>query len=695
MAPNERRLQFRNIVNLPMILQDEIAECGHACVAMISNFWGHRLDMHTIRSLHKPSTRGVTLRDINQIFEGLGFKTRALRVPINELHRIKGPAVLHWNMNHFVVLKQVKKKGVIIHDPAFGARLCGHDELSKSFTGVVLEIEKSQGFTQLTTQTKLSLFDLMKTAIGVKSLLALLVVLSLSIELLGLLNPLFMQYVTDQVIGSSDATNLYTLAAGFTIVLLAHAFTEFIRAHLVLYITTHLTEAFSSNVMKHLLALPLAFFEARHKGDIQSKFQGIDQIQKKISTDFINTLLDGFLFAVNLVVMLTYSRLLTSIVFFALLLYVGIRYVSYHLLKKQTVTSIHQHAKAASVFLETLHAIKPIKAFMKESMQWNTWRNGYIDALNADIQVSRIQIAYQTVNQLLFHLEHMIVICVGAKLVLTNQLSVGMLVAFLAYRMLLVTKFATFVQHVFDYKLISIQLNRLSDIVFQKPEVLSSGCGERATIKGALSLRNISFQYNRDTVFSNVTLDIKAGEKIAIVGPSGCGKSTLLKVMMGLLLPTSGEILIDGLALSDFGLKNYRDVIASVMQEDVLLSGSILDNIAFFEDQIDMAHLHHVAQLACIHATIQQFPMGYETLVGDMGSTLSGGQKQRILLARALYKQPKLLFLDEATSHLDVDNEKNINAALKSLDITQVIIAHRQETIQMADKVFDLTGHTL
>ena len=309
--------------------------------------------------------------------------------------------------------------------------------------------------------------------------------------------------------------------------------------------------------------------------------------------------------------------------------------------------------------------------------------------------MSRIQIAYQTVNQLLFHLEHMIVICVGAKLVLTNQLSVGMLVAFLAYRMLLVTKFATFVQHVFDYQLISIQLNRLSDIVFQKAEVLSSGCGERATIQGALSLRNISFQYNRDTVFSNITLDIKAGEKIAIVGPSGCGKSTLLKVMMGLLLPTSGEICIDGLALSDFGLKNYRDVIASVMQEDVLLSGSILDNIAFFEEQIDMVHLHHVAQLACIHATIQQFPMGYETLVGDMGSTLSGGQKQRILLARALYKQPKLLFLDEATSHLDVDNEKNINAALKSLDITQVIIAHRQETIQMADKVFDLTGHTL
>lgn len=662
---------------------------------MISNFWGHRLDLHTIRSLHKPSTRGVTLRDINQIFEGLGFKTRALRVPLNELHRIKGPAVLHWNMNHVVVLKRVKKKGILIHDPAFGARLCGHEELSKSFTGVVLEVEKSQNFDQLTTQTKLSLYDLMKTTIGIKSLLGLLLVLSLSIELLGLLNPLFMQYVTDHVIGASDATNLYTFAAGFTIVLLAHAFTECIRAHLVLYITTHLTEAFSSNVMKHLLALPLTFFEARHKGDIQSKFQAIDQIQKKISTDFINTLLDGFLFVVNLLVMFTYSRLLTSIVFLALLLYVGIRYISYHSLKKQTVTSIHQHAKAASVFLETLHAIKPIKSFVKESMQWNTWRNGYIDALNADIQVSRIQIAYQIINQLLFHLEHMIVICVGAKLVLTNQLTVGMLVAFLAYRLLLVTKSATFIQHVFDYKLITIQLNRLSDILFQKPEVLSPGCGARSCIKGSLSLRNISFQYNRDTVFSNITLDIKAGEKIAIVGPSGCGKSTLLKVMMGLLLPTSGEVFIDGLSLSDFGLKNYRDAVASVMQEDILLSGTIWDNIAFFEEDVDRARLYHVAQLACIHATIQQFPMGYETLVGDMGSTLSGGQKQRILLARALYKQPKLLFLDEATSHLDVDNEKSINAALKSLDITQVIIAHRQETIQMADRVFDLTGHIL
>ncbi len=695
MTSSVAKLCFNRSPKLPMILQDERAECGHACVAMISNYWGHRLDLYSIRSMSSTSSRGITLLDINQLFESLGFVTRPLQVPLEELHLIKCPALLHWNLNHFVVLKKVKKNSVVIHDPALGVRNCSLEEFSKSFTGIVLEVEKSNDFKEIYSQQKLTLYHLFKTIRGVNKFIVLLILLSLSIEILSLFNPLFIQYVTDDVIGFSELSNLYVIAVGFSMLVIIQVFTEYIRGNLVIYFTNNLTEQFSSNVVKHILKLPLEFFEKRHKGDLQSKFQAIDHIQRKISTDFVNTALDGLMIFINFIIMAVYSQLLTGLVAIALFICLGFRYSSYHQLRKHTEASVQQHAKAMTVFLETLQGIIPIKSFLKERVRFGAWRNCYIDSLNADIHVSKMHVVYQAANQLLFHIEHILVVCVGASLVLSNKFSVGMLVAFLSYRLLLVNKTASFIQNIFDYKLISIQLNRLSDILFQQPEEIGGGRVAVSQIKGALSLENIVFKYNdnESAILRNISVHIHAGEKVALIGPSGCGKSTLLKVMMGLLEKTEGEIYIDNIPIKDFGLKNYRDFTASVMQDDALLSGSIMDNISFFDEQVDIERVYEVAKLACIHETICKFPMGYETLVGDMGSTLSGGQKQRILLARALYKQPKILFLDEATSHLDVENEKSINQSLKQLDITQVIIAHRQETIQMADRVIDLGGY--
>jgi ATP-binding cassette subfamily B protein RaxB len=337
----------------------------------------------------------------------------------------------------------------------------------------------------------------------------------------------------------------------------------------------------------------------------------------------------------------------------------------------------------------------PVKAFLKERVRLNTWHNSYIDALNGDIAVERLQIRYRAVNQLLTHCEYIGVVALGAILVLKSELSLGMLFAFLGFRQLFVGKCASFIHQLFEYRLITIQLDRLNDIMSQEPEVLYEKIQTiKRPIEGALALQQVSFQYNPilPPILKDLNLHINPGEKVAIVGASGCGKSTLLKMMMGLLTPTAGRILIDGVALDDFGLRNYRLLIASVMQEDALLSGSILENITFFEEEVDLDYAHNVARLVCIDDVIQKLPMGYETRVGDMGSTLSGGQKQRILLARALYKKPSILFLDEATSHLDQENEQRINQALSKLNITQVIVAHRKETIAMADRVVSLSA---
>lgn len=687
-------LSFRRSTKLPLILQDERAECGHACVAMISNFWGHRIDLHYLRRKRETSNRGTTLLDMIKLCEELGLVTRPLRVPLEELHLIQCPAILHWDMNHFVVLKQIKNKQAIIHDPAKGVRSCSLEEISQSFTGVVLEVAKADDFKEIRTTHKLTLVAIVKTIKGVNKYITLLLLISLSIEILSLLNPLFMQYITDNVIGYSEKSNLYVIAGGFLLLTIIHALADYIRGNMVIYFTNHLTEQFSSNVVRHLLKLPLSFFEKRHKGDLQSKFQSINDIQQKISTDFVNTVLDGFMIFINFAVMMVYSPMLTAMVVFTLSICLGLRYISYQTFKKQSEISVNRHAQAISAFLETLQGMIPIKSFLKERLRFNVWRNSYIEALNADIKVAKMNVIYQVANQLLFHVDHIIIICTGVALVLGHKFSLGMLMAFLSYRLLLVNKTSTFIQHIFDYKLISIQLQRLSDILFQEPETFNVGYGKAREIRGGLTLKNVSFAYDNQspTILNAINLQVKAGEKIAIIGPSGSGKSTLLKVMMGLLEKTAGEIYIDTFPLSEFGLKNYRNLIASVMQDDTLLSGSILDNICFFEEEIDIERIYHAAALAHIHEEISQFPMGYETLVGDMGSTLSGGQRQRLLLARALYKQPKILFLDEATSHLDVENERKINESLKSLNITQIIIAHRQETISMADRVVDLSG---
>ncbi|WP_028388750.1 peptidase domain-containing ABC transporter [Legionella fairfieldensis] len=696
MTIEKTNLFFKRKSKLPMIFQSEMAECGHACIAMVCNYWGHNIDLYSIRKISKPSNKGVTLLNITNILEKFGFKTRALKVPLEELQLIKCPAIIHWNMNHFVVLKEVKKNIIVINDPGSGVRHCTMEEFSNSFTGVVLETEKTTDFSAISEKRKISLSDLVKSVSGINRFLIWLLSLSLVIEFLGLLNPLFIQYVTDDVLVFSDINNLYVIASAFFILLFFQIFTEYVRGNMVVYLTNNLTEQFSSNVVKHILKLPLNFFEVRYKGDIQSRFQSIDHIQKKLSTDFINTVLDGIMIIINLFVMMIYSSVLTMLVVFFLFIYFFIRYFSYRFLKKYTESSILQHAKASSIFLETIQSILPIKTFSKEKIRFNTWRNCYINALNENVKISKIDLYYNIANQFLFNFEYIIVICVGASLVLGNKFSIGMLMAFLTYRNLLVSKSSSFIKNIFDYKLISIQLNRLSDILFQQPEKMEKEelrlPVTEAGVMGALTLCNISFKYNSEEkyILKNINLKINAGEKVVLIGSSGCGKSTLMKVLMGLLNKTEGEIYIDDTLIDDFGLKNYRDITASVMQEDTLLNGSILDNISFFDENLDIEHVYQVAKLSFIHETIKRLPMGYETRVGEMGSMLSGGQKQRILLARALYKKPKILFLDEATSHLDGENEKNINISLRSLNITQVIIAHRKETINMADKIIEL-----
>lgn len=676
---------------LSIILQDEISECGLACINMICNYLGHDISMHILRLMNPSSIKGTSLLNLIELCESLNLRTKVLRIEMDELNKIQQPAILHWNMNHFVVLKKIKNRKVIIHDPAVGLRKCSFKEVSDFFTGIVLEVSKNHNFEPLQNKKKLHLAGLIKNINGIKRVLCVLITLSLLIEVLGLISPMFIQYITDYGIKTGDLNNLFVIAMGFAIVLSIQIFSEYIRSNFVLFVKNNFNEQFTSNLFMHLLKLPLNFFITRHKGDIQSKFNSIDQIYKKFSIDFVNTLLDGLMIIFTCAVMFIYSSMLTFMILISLLLFVSITIIFYKFLKRYTEESLRWHAISSSLFLETMQAMLSIKSFGKEANRYNIWHNNYIQFINSDIKISKINIFYTTTIKILQNLEYIIVLYVAASLIIKNQFSIGMLVAYLAYRLLLLNKTKLFVQNVIDYKMISIYLTRLSDIVFHHPEEIKYSSCEINMISGALTISDLSFKYNNEEyILKNFNLKINAGEKIVITGASGCGKTTLLKILMGLLKPNDGEIFIDDVAMSQFGLINFRKITASVMQDDSLMRGSLLQNIAFFDNLVNLDLIYESAKLAQIHDEILKLPMGYETLVGDMGSVLSGGQKQRLLLARALYKKPKILFLDEATSHLDNENEKKINAALKDLSITQVIIAHRKETISMADRIIYL-----
>ncbi|MCX7090399.1 MAG: peptidase domain-containing ABC transporter [Legionellales bacterium] len=685
-------LRFRKKAKLPMILQEEMAECAHACIAMIVNFWGCKLSLSTLRGLHHTSVRGVNVLQMSQIFDRLGFKTRVLRVPFQDLGRVKTPAILHWNHQHFVVLKKVQRQKIVIHDPALGVRHYKKLAASERYSGVVLEVETTEHLSVGNASPKLTIWTLLKSILGMPRILGMLLLLSVVIESMQIINPMFMQYVTDYVVGSNALTQMYRIGLGCTLFILLQGLTEFLRSHLILYTSIQITQSFAAEVFKHILKLPLRYFAHRHLSDIQSRFQFIDQLKTKLSTDFMHTFLDGLMILVTLTVMLLYSPILTGMIASMLVIYAVALYWNMRTYKHQASSALSLHAKSAVTFHEALRGIAPVKSFLKEHVWFQLWRNDYIDALNHDVQIAQIQISYRVLNQVLYHMEYVLVICVGAGLVLSQRLSIGMLLAFLAYRMILVNKSAAFIQYLFAYQGLTLQLQRLQDLLEHEPEIIHIPTQQPAQMHGALHVQSVAFSYpgQAQTLLKAISFSIEPGEKIAIVGPSGCGKTTLLKIMMGFEQPTSGAILLDDIPLPLFGLQNFRQMSASVMQDDVLFTGSILDNITFFAEEIDMDSVYEVAKLTCIHDTIVGLPMGYDSLIGQTQSSISGGQRQRILLARALYKKPQFLFLDEATSHLDMRLEHTINQALQACRMTQIMVAHRPDTIAMADRVIEL-----
>jgi ATP-binding cassette subfamily B protein RaxB len=691
------RLSFGIGSKLPMLLQTEATECGLACLAMIAGYHGHHVDVATLRGRFPVSLKGAGLARIIEIAQRLDLGTRALKLDLDQLGQLRMPCILHWNFNHFVVLKEVSGKSAVIHDPAQGVRKVPLDVLSRSFTGVALELWPTSGFEPREAAPTVKLRALLGPVAGLSRSLAQVLVLALALEVFALVQPFFLQWVIDEVIVSADRDLLTVLAIGFGLLLLMQQATSAIRAWALMYFGTMLNVQWRANVFSHLLSLPLRYFQQRHLGDVVSRFGSIDTIQQTLTTSFLSAMIDGLMTIVTLAIMFVYSRVLGCVAVTAMALYALMRWLWYRPLRRATEEQIVRTAKQQTHFLETVRGAKTIKLFNRHDERRASWVSLLVEQVNAGLHVQKLQLLYQQINGLLFGIEGILIIWLGARMVMDGQFTVGVLIAFNAYKGQFDSRVGSLIDKYFEVKMLQLQGERLADIVFERPEpdaVLRHVPGEADDLAASIEFDAIGFRYadGEPAVLDGVSFSIKPGESVALVGPSGCGKTTLVNVLLGVLEPTAGRVRIGGVDINKLGLGQIRSLVGTVLQDDVLFAGSIGENISFFDPDADPKWIVECARLAAVHADIGAMPMGYNTLVGDMGTVLSGGQKQRVLLARALYKRPKILVLDEATSHLDLQREQQVNAAVNTLRMTRLIVAHRPETIASAERVVMLNN---
>ncbi|EBU3627159.1 peptidase domain-containing ABC transporter, partial [Salmonella enterica] len=672
------RLEISLFRRVPVIHQTESSECGIACLAMVFGHYGKSIDLFSLRQQFNISSRGATLYSIRTIAVQMGMTARALSLDLNELNVLRRPCILHWNFNHFVVLVSVKRNGFVLHDPARGRIIVSKAEASKCFTGIALELWPGSTFRRERVKKRLNLVTLINSIHGIKGALLKIFALSIVVEAIGLILPAGTQLVMDHALPAGDRGLLSMICISLMFFILLRATVSTSRAWISLIMGTLVNIQWQSGLFSHLLRLPLSYFERRKLGDIQSRFGSLNTLRTTFTTSIVGAIMDGIMVCGLLIMMLLYGKSLTWVVLGFTVVYIAIRLFTYTYYRQLSEEQLIMEARVSSYFMETLYGIAAVKMQGMTDRRHTHWFNLQTDAINTGIRVTKMDLFFGGLNIFISACEQTIILWLGISLVMDNEMTIGMFVAFGAYRMQFSDRISTLVGFLLQLRMMSLHNERISDIALNEQESVKPDIPVSEKITPvSLEVKSLTFRYDQQSmpVFSELNLTVSPGESVAIIGPSGSGKTTLMKVLCGLFKADSGQVLIDGNDIQQMGVNNYRKITGCVMQDDRLFSGTIRENICGFAENIDDEWMVECAKASFIHDTIISMPMGYDTLTGELGEGLSGGQKQRLFIARALYRKPRILFMDEATSALDSKSENYVNSAIKSLNITRIIIA--------------------
>lgn len=673
--------------SLPLIRQATATECGLACAAMVATYFGVPTDLTSLRRRNDISLKGTTLRAIAACCKDLGLSTRAIRCELNELKTLRKPCILHWRFNHFVVLKAVKANAIVIHDPARGKLTETIATADSEFTGIALEVIAAPRFERPKPATPLKLRDLVPSDSNLSRKLIAGLLLAMICEVLLLTTPFYLQLVIDQVLAKGDRYLLNTLAAAFSMLLLIQVMANVMRQLTFNYVGHVTIFDLTSRILHRLLKLPTRYFRSRELGDIQHRVQSLSRIQSFVVQSAPALALDTVFLTLISALMVLYDAALTLLVVMSCGLWYLWRATMLPVSLRLSSDIAQAESSVQTHFLETLRAVQSIKVANGESRREAEWRNLYANATNSRIRASNLQVVDGVVRQMLFQGARIAAVYLLARRGLDGQFSVGMISAYVTYIGMFATRSAGVADRILEYKLLDVPLSRLADIVFSEEEPTTPAANSGSV--NDIELADVTFSYSRDepAILKNCSIRFREGELTAIAGPSGVGKSTLLQIIAGNERVSGGELIIGGRSSRHWQPQDLRSQMAVVLQGDILLKGSVAENIALFDDIVDQSRVRDASRAACIDAEIESLPMAYETRIGDLGSAISRGQVQRILLARAYYRRPSLLLLDEATSGLDYQLEKSVIASLSSVNATKIVVTHSDLMLQAADTV--------
>ena len=674
--------------NLPMVFQSEASECGLACLAMIRGYFGGQSDLHQLRAQARLGGDGISVKSLLDVSNHYALTGRAIKFELRELPELRLPAILHWDWDHFVVLKKVSRKSATVFDPAVGIRHYSVRELPLHVSGIAIEFTPMPDFQQAEDRPRLSVGNLLKGSVLDSAVFLKLALMSILIQAFALLTPLYLQLVIDQTILKGDVDLLLVVASCFLILFGLKTLLTYLRELQVMSLGNRLGFDLITGLAKHLFSLPLTYFERRDSGDILSRFDSAGKIKQTVTQDLVTVVVDGVFSICALLLLYWYDSDIATVVLLAVFLVCGINFFA--VLKERGFREdvLVQGAKQQSRFLESMRHVATVRVFGVEKQKLEHWEDSYIEQLNAGFRLSSHQLNHGTLKSLVLGAENILVIYLGAQGVISNSITLGQLMGIVFLKQHFISSVSAMIPKLAELKLLRLELDRVAEITAAEPELEEQGCGLVShSLASDIEIRNLSFRYHdkQAAILNKFSCQIRHGQLTALIGNSGCGKSTLIRVLLKLLPLQDGKILIGRKCLTQFTRKDLRREISAVLHGDGLMAGDLAYNISLDHRDYDSKKLSSLCQGLGILELIDNLPMGFSTQIGEMGNSLSAGQVQRILLARALYREPSMLILDEALANLNLAAAKDMLDFIRSQGITTIIVTHNKSLIEYAD----------